>query len=70
MWPGILIISEAIFNPFKKEIAMFWAGLVVGLMLGAPLGMFVLAFMICAKRGRDASDQAVSDVGLQALSRG
>jgi hypothetical protein len=49
---------------------MFWAGLVIGLMLGAPLGMFVLAFMICAKRGRDALDQAVSDVGLQAVSRG
>jgi hypothetical protein len=43
---------------------MFWAGLAVGLILGAPLGMFVLAFMISAKHGRDELDRAVSEQGL------
>lgn len=39
---------------------MFWAGLVVGLILGVPLGMFVLAFMISAKRSQGELDKAVS----------
>ncbi|MGD0399530.1 MAG: hypothetical protein ABSC04_11500 [Syntrophobacteraceae bacterium] len=39
---------------------MFWAGLVVGLMLGGSLGMFVLALMIYAKRSQDELDGAVS----------
>ncbi|MGO8945635.1 MAG: hypothetical protein ACLQJ7_18425 [Syntrophobacteraceae bacterium] len=39
---------------------MFWAGLVVGLMLGGSLGMFVLALMIYAMRSQDELDEAVS----------
>ncbi|MGA8828340.1 MAG: hypothetical protein ACLPRH_13050 [Syntrophobacteraceae bacterium] len=39
---------------------MFWAGLVVGLMLGGSLGMFALALMIYAKRSQDELDEAVS----------
>ncbi|MFZ0943625.1 MAG: hypothetical protein WB930_05245 [Syntrophobacteraceae bacterium] len=42
------------------EAAMFWAGLVVGLMLGGSLGMFALALMIYAKRSQDELDEAVS----------
>ena len=45
------------------EVAMFWAGLVVGLMLGGSLGMFVLALMIYAKRSQDELDGAVSVMG-------
>ncbi len=41
---------------------MFWTGLVVGLILGAPLGMFVLALMISAKHGQRKLDQAASDM--------
>jgi hypothetical protein len=48
--------------PFKKEIAMFWAGLIVGLMLGIPLGMLVLCLMQSSKRGQDALEKAVSDM--------
>ncbi|MGA7490908.1 MAG: hypothetical protein WB930_01225 [Syntrophobacteraceae bacterium] len=43
---------------------MFWAGLVVGLMLGGSLGMFVLALMICAKRGEDELDTSASAMEL------
>ena len=46
------------------EVAMFWAGLVVGLMLGGSLGMFVLALMIYAKRGQDELDTAASAMEL------
>jgi ABC-type nitrate/sulfonate/bicarbonate transport system permease component len=50
--------------PFKKEIAMFWAGLVVGLILGIPLGILVFSSMVSAKRSQDALDQAVSAMEL------
>lgn len=39
---------------------MFWAGLVVGLILGGPLGMFALASMISPKRSQDELDKAAS----------
>ncbi len=39
---------------------MFWTGLVVGLMLGIPLGIFIFSFMVSAKRGLDELDKAVS----------
>lgn len=41
---------------------MFWAGLIVGLMLGIPLGMLVLCLMQSSKRGQDALEKAVSDM--------
>ena len=43
---------------------MFWAGLVVGLILGIPLGILVFSSMVSAKRSQDALDQAVSAMEL------
>jgi len=55
-----LLILVLYTNLSHEEIAMFWAGMIVGLILGAPVGMFVLALMISAKRGQDELDRAVS----------
>ncbi len=54
----------------KEEVAMFWAGVAVGLILGIPLGIFAFSFMTSAKRSQDDLDRAVSDMELQALSEG
>ena len=39
---------------------MFWAGTVVGLILGIPLGILVFSSMVSAKRSQDELDKAVS----------
>ncbi len=39
---------------------MFWAGMVVGLILGIPLGILVFSSMASAKRSQHELDKAVS----------
>ena len=47
---------------YKKEIVMFWTGLVIGLPLGILLGRWVLSLTLFAKRDLDALNEAVSDM--------
>lgn len=41
---------------------MFWAGVIVGLVVGIPLGIFVSYMMLSAKRSQDELDRAVSEM--------
>ncbi len=57
--PSYLVLYISL---FYEEAAMFWAGMIVGLILGIPLGILIFSSMASAKRSQDELDKAVSAI--------